>query len=571
MRFTRRRSDRPGPDTGRPGSKLEALESRELLTGPSGIPFYQPSDLPPRTVSSQTAILSSYHPLSSGLHVLTSLDNEGKVVTGVDRQGDQWSITVHGPGSVIVTDTSPNDGILDDEIDTIQLVGTSPTSTYVTGQTVASSRLQTDGVIFFDHLVAPQGVASIVLNGFTLARTAVEPAGELPGANPEIFLPGGVHDLQFHNIQVTNDQATGLNPIEIIIGNSTTPLTVKPSIRIDSIFNTVFNSTVNTNPDTPQTTPTVNLVINGRIQDLNIVSSTAQVIDPALQFLAPTVGITGRTAVRALAVDDLRVSGSARNLTVSRRAVPFNNGFSGIERLGSATFGGNADAVGLDVAGPIGRLQFFKGLGNPTGTSVAATNFGQPVADIGYPGRGFLGGLVTATRIGSIAVAPANTVLQTSSEPDMIVQHRLGTTTYFPRLGTALTNAAIVSSGSIGKTTVIGNSQNSEIKSGYHYPSFVAGLEPTRAPSQIQPVRYRGDLINSAISATYRSVGTIYGRPDNIAGPGRIRGNFQGVLVNTGQATPLVNTGAGFFARSKVGYLPPPERARRIDGVLVNA
>ncbi len=42
-------------------------------------------------------------------------------------------ITVHGPGKVIVTDTTPNDGVLDDDINTIQLVGTSINSTYVTG------------------------------------------------------------------------------------------------------------------------------------------------------------------------------------------------------------------------------------------------------------------------------------------------------------------------------------------------------------------------------------------------------------------------------------------------------
>ena len=51
--------------------------------------------------------------------------NQGKVVSGTDRAGDKWVITVHGPGYVVVTDTTPNDGALDDDINTIQLVNTS--------------------------------------------------------------------------------------------------------------------------------------------------------------------------------------------------------------------------------------------------------------------------------------------------------------------------------------------------------------------------------------------------------------------------------------------------------------
>ena len=41
---------------------------------------------------------------------------------------------------------------------------------------------------------------------------------------------------------------------------------------------------------------------------------------------------------------------------------------------------------------------------------------------------------------------------------------------------------------------VVGDSVNSEIKSGFHYPSFAAGLEGTRAPSTIGPLRQNGNL-----------------------------------------------------------------------------
>ena len=85
------------------------------------------------------------------------LGNEGKIVSGMDRQGNIWTITVHGPGAVIVTDTTPNDGMLDDSIDTIQLIGTDPNSTYVTGSTKASYRTPTDGTVLFQKLVATTG------------------------------------------------------------------------------------------------------------------------------------------------------------------------------------------------------------------------------------------------------------------------------------------------------------------------------------------------------------------------------------------------------------------------------
>ena len=53
-------------------------------------------------------------------------------------------ITVHGPGKVIVTDTTPNDGVLDDDINTIQLINTNPKTTYVTGNVIPSNMVQTN-------------------------------------------------------------------------------------------------------------------------------------------------------------------------------------------------------------------------------------------------------------------------------------------------------------------------------------------------------------------------------------------------------------------------------------------
>src|SRR4051794_1466462 len=122
MRFTRRRSDRPAPARLALGSSLETLERRELLSGLHGNPFsiYIPSDLPVRDPITHAPIsLSAEHLVEPGNPNSPLLNNAGKVVSGRDRDGDVWAITVHGPGIVIVTDTTPGDGVLDDTITTI--------------------------------------------------------------------------------------------------------------------------------------------------------------------------------------------------------------------------------------------------------------------------------------------------------------------------------------------------------------------------------------------------------------------------------------------------------------------
>ena len=103
----------------------------------------------------------------------------------------------------------------------------------------------------------------------------------------------------------------------------------------------------------------------------------------------------------------------------SRDTSPSGRSRSGLNYIHKATFGGNADAVGLDVNGTIGKLTFKRGLGNPTAVSNAtasvantnpnltpttvylpATNYGVPLGSEGYPAHGLLGGVITAKKSG---------------------------------------------------------------------------------------------------------------------------------------------------------------------------
>ncbi|MDR3638742.1 MAG: hypothetical protein P4L84_33355 [Isosphaeraceae bacterium] len=600
MRFSRRRPHRPDSARYRLGSGLERLEARQVLNAsfangafapwvPNDLPVQNPITHEPVAVSA-AGLINPNNAQSSGI------SNAGKILTGTDRQGDQWTITVHGPGEVIVTDATPQDGALDDNIDTIQLVGTSLTKTYVTGNVTASARTPTDGTVLFNKLIDNSGVRSVILNGFTLTQTVPPPNGGLNNTNTGVFLTGGVQYLQFHDILANIDQATDDQPINIEIGDPSTPLKVEPTIRLDSIFNTVFNSNASTVPTSPQTTGTVNIVVNGQIHGLNFISSTqAPTVDPAQALrLAltqrainptespivgageevnfPIVGTTGRTSVQATAIDKLAVGGSAVNVTASRSATPFQNGLSGLKHLKVATFGGNADAVGLDVNGPIGSLTFKKGLGSPVGANTGgvthptsnqdATTAGTPVNQYGYPANFLLGGEITATRIRRLKIEAANVQRLSPTNPNYAQVN--GEPVYVAEPGNATTNALITSSGSIGKTSIHGNTQNTQIVSGFDYTSYAAGLVGARAKSKIGPLHQKGSLIDSVTAATYRPANNEYGSAGDVAGPGTIVGRLKGRLYSTGTTLPLgnvttANAGTGFFARRKKGELPPPQ------------
>ena len=96
----------------------------------------------------------------------------------------------------------------------------------------------------------------------------------------------------------------------------------------------------------------------------------------------------------------------ARRRTSPLSAIRRRSGSSltGLKYIRKATFGGNADAVGLDVEGPIGKLTFKQGLGDPTGVFngkvavpntassgtqryqyVPATNYGVPLGRRAIP------------------------------------------------------------------------------------------------------------------------------------------------------------------------------------------
>ncbi len=595
MSSKRRRSARPDPARFRLGSNLESLEQRQLLAQSPYLPltaypttdvqtFRHPGQVPIGSVATQTI------PSAASL---VGYSNEGKLVTGQDRQGNRWQLQLTGPGEIIVTDTTPNDGVLADNINTITLVGTSPTKSVLTGtvqQPYAlpndASLLPTLGTTYFNSLQALQGVKTIILNGFILTDTitppgsqALSPAETSLNQSTGINLHGGVGKLDFQGIDGRFPASFNPVPINVVIGNPTTPLTVKPSIRIDRIYNTSYDDTAFTStgtgtiPTGPLTSPTISLVVNGTIANFNVVSITQQpdhsqnyppvnqsiltvptefipTGSAALEYQFPIVGTTGRTAIQTNAVGNVRVSGAATNVTFSKSAQPFTNSLTGLNSVGSATFGSTTDAVAIDSRGNIGKLTFKKGLGSPAGNVSNPVNYGQPSSQNGYAASGNIAvQIATEGNIGSLNVGPANSVAQTAQNPAQIPDG-IGGIHYVTRPGTAVTSSLVATAGSIGKTNITGDLQNSEIKSGYSYASAVQGTSGVAGTSKIGKVRLVGNLINSVISASYNPNDGIYGNGNDSAGNGTITGTQTGQnFVTTTGRTVLGNQGSGVYAR----------------------
>lgn len=596
MNHMRRRSARPDPARRRLGSNLEVLESRQLLAQSPYFPInsYPLTDTPSAKNPGSVPSAQIAHPIGTNPATLATYQNEGKDLTGEDRQGNRWEIKLTGPGEIIVTDTSPNDGVLDDNINTITLVGTSLTKTVVTGTVEQSARQPTDytqlatlGQVYFNSLQAQQGVKSIILNGFVLTDTLTPPGSTtLSAAETElnqttgINLHGGVGTLDISGIDARFPASFSPVPISVIIGNSTTPLTVKPDIRIDRIVNTSYDDTAFTTngtqtiPTGPLTSPTVSLVVNGTIANFNVVSITQEpdlstLFPPvnnstltvptefiptdtaALQYQFPTVGTTGRTSVQAKAIGNIKVSGAATNVTFAKAAQPFQNSLSGLDSLGTAQFGGTTDAVAIDSRGSIGGLKFAKGLGNAAGTSTNPINYGSNQSLKGYPASGLVGvQVVTEGNIGHLIAGPSGQFFQISQDPSQIQSGLTGYTTYVNRPGAAVTSSLVAAAGSIGSTHIVGDVTNSEIKAGYNYDTALGGSEGVTGASSVGPVNVRGNIVDSVISASYRPNDGVYGNGNDTAGDGTITGKYQGQIYKTTTgATVLGNKGAGFYAR----------------------
>lgn len=565
---------------------VEALESRALMTTLPASPFkyFTTSNVPVQTKMHGGTYQAPYVAAQGGQRLLNNLDNGGKVVQGEDRQGNQWVITVHGPGQVVVTDVTPNDGVLMDDLNTIQIVGGNINKTYVTGQVSSSSRVLTNGMVQFQHLISQNGVNSIILNGFALAQTvpSIVPPPSVVVPDINVYLPGGVRTLQIADVNAYNNAGGVYDPFEIVVGDVSAPLKFAPIIRVGTIYNTNYDSTSQSVPAIPSDDPGVIFQIYGPTHAITTNAITRDTPLAGLESKYPPTGAQGMTSIATTSIAQFQSMGGVNYTRIAKDNSKSISSFTAMNHAGLIHVGGTADALSVSTNGPIRSLRLMKGLGNPNGTSTATTTFGTPIGSTGFPAAGYLGGQINAGAINRVNVGAANTLMRVSNSPGF-AQSLNGSTAYVPTAGNALTNSAITTSGSMGtkpvhtgkikhfgKTiqssasgvVINGDLQTSELAAGFNYNQYVNGVSPLTGPSVIRNLKMKGSLVDSVISASYApNSGTsdFLSGPSNQVSPGKVTGNIKkpGLIYFDGRGTALGRLGSGVFARRKNGALPP--------------
>ena len=496
-------------------SQPEALESRQLLATGMGATYLSPwlptDQFVTNPITHQRELYLATEAINPNNPNSPGLSNEGKVVTGTDREGDKWVITVHGPGKVIVTDTTPNDGVLDDDINTIQLVGTNPKSTYVTGNVIASNTIPanfngsnpppSNGTILFNQLIAISGVKSIELNGFDLSDQ-VTPAV----TSNDRRLP-----LRRRRRALVRQHQSASR-----IRRSTPPRTRSSSANRTRRSRCSRRSISTTSTTWFQQHDAERAVDHaahdavGRVHD--------QRRGPQLRHRLGQSGAVPwrRVPVRVPAGRDDGPNVGAGDGDQQPQRARVRQELHGVAVAGAVLVG--EQRAQLPAQGDVRRqcrrrrhrrqgqdrqahLQartrqphgVYHGQA-ANGLLLPATIYGTPKASTGYPAAGFLGGQIRAKSIKKLNVGQANVQVQTAQNPnfvqleeqgypDLCHQHRLF----------ASPTRSITTSGSIGQANVSGTSLNTEIKTGFDLTSFICrAWRGLATPSEIQAAQGEG-------------------------------------------------------------------------------
>ena len=203
--------------------------------------------------------------------------------------------------------------------------------------------------------------------------------------------------------------------------------------------------------------------------------------------------------------------------------------------------------VGIDVKGKIGKLTFKRGLGNPAGVYTATSSQRTAAArdDLrnaaaarpAIPPPALSGGTIRAKSIGKLTVGPANVLVADAHEPGLRSALAAGISDIRrPAPVTALTNAVITTSGSIGQANIAGH-RSSTARSRRAsttrrtWPGSKGRGEPARSRRSGQD----GDLINSVASASVRPANNHYSQVD---GQSRGQGEITAQVTGSTDTTP---------------------------------
>lgn len=319
-------------------------------------------------------------------------------VSGTDIDGDKWTLTLVGPGSLGVTkqnDSSGNPAALNSatEINTITIGGLDPTKSRLIGKVVKGAN--GDGKVFFQNLVElhsqserlnGDGPLAIDMPNFWLGNTTAvaSTATSLPAA-PAITIPDGVETLQFGGVDTTHNQPA-TPPSGATSDNTAITLGLPQYGGTRVIIDKSISSTAVVPPSGSTTTPTtiqhaVTFDVSGRLDLFQANSIEGDAAKPPGQFgneNANASGFGGTWVVSGTGgtapflangqiqgavtgqIGNVRVGGNATNFTT----LVFDATGTGDARISNYSIGGETNNVML--VAPNGARTISFGLGMDT-------------------------------------------------------------------------------------------------------------------------------------------------------------------------------------------------------------
>lgn len=458
-------------------------------------------------------------------------------VSGVNTEGDAWTLTLVGPGSIKVTkqpDANSNPtGLLDpSEISTITIFGTDPLASRLVGTVVPSGK--GDGRVFFQNLTevtnqglhgtGGNGLLSIDMPQFYLGLTAQQaPNLQQGGTEPAITIPDGTSTLDFGGVDTT--AFFGTNPANSLSGSNQVPGTTAgtPGSAQSNQF------TVSLGP--PQFAGT-RIIVN-KITTNSFQGTTSSSQTPSTFQNGVTFDVTGRTGIfQANEIDGSTTNAPATFASaggVLLQALPISAAGGELGQVGSVRVGGNATNFSV-IANDKMNTYFVGGETNNIGI----------IAGGGARNLYFGKGMDTAT-------VKVHTIQRLFANRGAI-------------------NSTVIADRQIGNIEFGGDVVGSTIESGYDQSLAAVEQNPTSPPTPTPEaggqmrVTIAGNVTNSIFASSVVPGSSGFGSADDLRlQPGTINARIQGTIDNS-TVTPHSPTAAFYAQAVKLtkGPVAPP-------------
>jgi hypothetical protein len=485
------------------------------------------------------------------------------MVSGVDADGDAWTLQLIGPGTLSVVKQNGSNGFPSplnspSEINTISIGGTDPTKSRLVGTVTKSAT--GDGKVFFQNLTELPahsehftgiglGMVSINMPGFWLGNTTTPSTSTTP-ATAHIFLPDGVNTLRFGGVDTTHNAV----PLTSTSTNASDTTFVELGLPMFGGTRVVIDQSISSSQQKPSATVgaaattvqhAVTFAVSGRLQLFQANSIVGDAAHPPGQFgdhnsAASEIG--GTTVVSTLAGTTPFFETSSSGLI--KGAV---GGAIGFVRVG-----GNATNFTTIVEDPTGQSTdhisnyYVGGETNnvlvvaPSGINTVAFGKGMDTTDI-------LTHVINTLKANRGAI---NSNVYVDRQISLV------------DIGGPVTGTNVLSGYAQNFTSII-NTVTGQSTSIFSTGTPAPPPKPTGAQtSGGMTVHVAGDITNSVFAASTQPYNNVFGDPNSLVLPtGHINAKVEGT-INNATATPSSPTNA-FYAQ-KVNLNKSPVAPARV-------